>query len=110
MGAALVCVVLACAVLLAWQTPRWRLARSLARPLTPGQLEHIERNVAQYAGMSLELRERLQRLVKQFLHEKTFVGCAGLDVTEEMRVTIAAQACLLLVGGTGARPRVYPDL
>jgi Mlc titration factor MtfA (ptsG expression regulator) len=110
MGAALVCAVLACAIPLAWLTPRWRLARALARPLTPDQLKVIEDNVAQYAGMSPELRDRLQRLVKQFLFEKTFVGCAGLEVTEEMRVTIAAQACLLLVGSRAKRPRVYPDL
>jgi Mlc titration factor MtfA (ptsG expression regulator) len=57
--------------------------------------------------MAPGLQRQLQRLVKQFLHEKTFVGCAGLDVTEEMRVTIAAQACLLLLN----RPtRVYPGL
>jgi Mlc titration factor MtfA (ptsG expression regulator) len=110
MAAAFVCAVLACAVLLAWLAPRWRLARALARPLAPVQLGYIERNVAQYAGMPDVLRERLQRLVKQFLHEKTFVGCAGLSVTEEMRITIAAQACLLLIGASGARQRVYPDL
>jgi Mlc titration factor MtfA (ptsG expression regulator) len=107
MGAALVCTVLAVALLLGWLLPRWRLRRMLARPLTPGQLGIIERNVDQYRGMPPALREELQRLVKHFLHTKTFVGCAGLDVTEEMRVTIAAQACLLLLG----RPsRVYPGL
>lgn len=107
MEAALVCAALALAVLLAWFVPRWRLARVLARPLSASQLGIIERNVAQYRGMSGELRPQLQRLVKQFLHQKTFVGCAGLEVTEEMRVTIAAQACLLLLN----RPsRVYPDL
>lgn len=110
MGAALVCAVLACGLPLAWLAPRWRLARVLARPLTREQLAYIEANVAQYAAMSAELRERLQRMVKQFLHEKTFVGCAGLELTEEMRVTIAAQACLLLVGRSGTRPRVYPSL
>ena len=107
MEAAFVCAALALAVLLAWLAPRWCLRRVLARPLTPAQLGIIERNVAQYAGMPDDLRQQLQRLVKQFLHQKTFVGCAGLDVTEEMRVTIAAQACLLLLG----RPsRVYPGL
>jgi Mlc titration factor MtfA (ptsG expression regulator) len=45
--------------------------------------------------------------VRQFLHQKTFVGCAGLEVTDAMRVTIAGQACLLLLN----RPsRVYPGL
>jgi len=107
MEAAIVCAALALAVLLAWFVPRWRLDRVLARPLTEVQLAVIERNVAQYQGMPRELRVQLQRLVKQFLHQKTFVGCAGLEVTEEMRVTIAAQACLLLLN----RPtRVYPDL
>lgn len=107
MEAAIVCAALALAVLLAWFVPRWRLDRVLARPLTPFQLGVIERNVAQYAGMPHELRAQLERLVKQFLHQKTFVGCAGLEVTEEMRVTIAAQACLLLLN----RPtRVYPGL
>jgi len=107
MEAAIVCAVLAGAVLLAWLAPRWRLSRVLARPLTAAQLGFIERNVAQYQGMPSDLRTQLQRLVKQFLYQKTFVGCAGLEVTEEMRVTIAAQACMLLLN----RPsRVYPGL
>jgi Mlc titration factor MtfA (ptsG expression regulator) len=107
MEAALVLAVLAAAVLLAWAVPRWRLARVLARPLTPRQLGFIERAVRHYDGMPADLRERLQHLVKRFLHRISFVGCAGLDVTEEMRVTIAAQACLLLLGRSD---RVYPDL
>ena len=32
-----------------------------------------------------------------FLDEKTFTGCQQLEVTEQMRVTIAAQACLILL-------------
>src|SRR5437764_5147072 len=107
MEAALVCIVLAAALALAWGVPRLRLRRALARPLAPHQLATIERNVVQYRGMSELLRRQLQALVKQFLHQKRFVGCAGLELTEEMRVTIAAQACLLLLN----RPsRVYPGL
>ncbi|HEX8788670.1 MAG TPA: M90 family metallopeptidase [Telluria sp.] len=107
MEAALVCIALAAALLLAWGAPRLRLKRVLARPLAPAQLAIIERNVAQYRGMPEPLRRQLQRLVKQFLHQKHFVGCAGLELTEEMRVTIAAQACLLLLN----RPsRVYANL
>jgi Mlc titration factor MtfA (ptsG expression regulator) len=106
-GAALACAAIAGGLLLAWGLPQWRLRRALARPLTASQLAIIERNVIQYRGMPAPLREQLQRLVKRFLHEKTFVGCAGLELTEEMRVTIAAQACLLLLN----RPaEVYPGL
>jgi MtfA peptidase len=87
--------------------PRWRLQRALARPLPAGALEVLERNLPVYAQMPPELREQLQRLVRQFLHQKKFVGCAGLEVTDEMRVTIAGLACLLLLN----RPsRVYPAL
>ena len=32
-----------------------------------------------------------------FLDEKRFEGCAGLEITDEIRVTLAAQACLLLL-------------
>lgn len=106
-GAAFACAAIAGGLLLAWGLPRWRLRRALSRPLNPAQLAIIERNVIQYRAMPAALREQLQGLVKRFLHEKTFVGCAGLDVTEEMRVTIAAQACLLLLNRT---TEVYPGL
>lgn len=42
-------------------------------------------------------QERLYRLMQLFLKEVPIEPCAGLDLTEEIRVTIAAQACLLLV-------------
>ncbi len=35
--------------------------------------------------------------VQVFVAEKHFEGCGGLKVTDEIRVTIAAQACLLLL-------------
>jgi Mlc titration factor MtfA (ptsG expression regulator) len=108
-GAALACTAIAGALLLAWGLPRWRLRRALARPLGRAQLAILERNVEQYRGMPAPQREQLQGLVKRFLHEKTFVGCAGLELTEEMRVTIAAQACLLLLN-RGADAEVYPGL
>src|SRR5690606_24699989 len=50
-----------------------------------------------YPYMSSELQQQLQDHIKRFLFEKRFVGCAGLEVTEEMKVTIAACASLLLL-------------
>ena len=38
-----------------------------------------------------------RRLRKIFVAEKTFEGCGGLAITDEIKVTIAAQACLLLL-------------
>ena len=35
--------------------------------------------------------------IQVFLAEKRFEGCGGFEITNEVRVTIAAQACLLLL-------------
>lgn len=100
------------AVLAAWLTPKWRLRRTLARPLDPAHVAVLARNIGQYARMNEAERRRLERLVQQFLHEKKFVGCAGLELTDEMRVTIAGQACLLLFGraGEAVPAQLYPEL
>jgi len=103
---------LAAALLTAWLLPKWRLHRALARPLPAQHAAILARNVAQVGGMQADQRARLGRMVQRFLHEKKFVGCGGLDVSDEMRVTIAGQACLLLLGrvdgqGKGA---LYPTL
>ena len=42
--------------------------------------------------------DRLQQIVKIFVAEKNWEGCEGVTVTEEMKVTIAGQAALLLLG------------
>lgn len=105
---ALACVLVVVAgAALWWLAPRWRLRRALSRPLPAAALDILACNVVQYRGMPVELQVQLQTLVRQFLHQKTFVGCAGLDITDEMRVTIAGQACLLLLNRT---TRVYPEL
>ena len=57
--------------------------------------------------LSPEEQERLFGLIQVFLREKTFQGCAGLQVTDEMKVTIAAQACLLLLNLGG---ECYPNV
>ena len=108
MEALLTVSLLAAALLLAWGVPRWRLRRALAQPLAAAELAILERNVEQYRAMDAGQRTRLERLVRRFLFEKTFVGCAGLEITDEMRLTIAGQACLLLMGARG--DAVYPTL
>ena len=67
----------------------------------------VERNVPLARGLTWEERERLLRLVQIFLADKHFEGCGGLTLTEEMTVTIAAEACLLLLHLEGP---CYPTL
>jgi len=51
-----------------------------------------------YATLCPAERAELEGHIQVFLHEKFFEGCNGLKVTDEMRVLIAAQACVLLLG------------
>jgi hypothetical protein len=55
-----------------------------------------------------DLQIQLKRHIQVFLAEKPFIGCDGLEVTDEMRVTIAAQACLLLLNRR--RADYFPNL
>jgi Mlc titration factor MtfA (ptsG expression regulator) len=87
--------------------PGWRLRRALRQPMPAGFIDILARNIPVYARMPEQLRQQLHRLVQQFLHQKSFIGCNGLDIDDEMRVTIAGQACMLLLN----RPsKVYPGL
>jgi Mlc titration factor MtfA (ptsG expression regulator) len=107
MGSLILIALLAAGLTVAWRLPGWRLQRVLRREIDPAWQAILVRNIPIYGRMSADLQHQLHKLVQQFLFQKKFVGCAGLEVTEEMRVTIAAQACLLLLN----RPsRVYPGL
>ena len=44
------------------------------------------------------LQIKLRAKVQLFVAEKNFEGVAGFEVTDEIRVLVAAQACLLLLG------------
>lgn len=80
--------------------PAWPLA--LPRdPIPPTWYAILEQRVPLTHGLSAADRERLLRLVQLFLRQKHFEGCQGLRVTEEMKVTIAGAACLLLLRVAG---------
>jgi len=57
----------------------------------------ITRNFPMFRRLSPADQVELLGHVQVFLAEKHFEGCGGLEVTDEMRITIAAQACLLLL-------------
>ncbi|MCC6353687.1 MAG: zinc-dependent peptidase [Verrucomicrobiae bacterium] len=72
-------------------------ARLRARPFPPAWDALLGRRWAMYPRIPDADRRELQGHVQVLLAEKRFEGCAGLEVTEEMRVLVAAQACLLLL-------------
>ena len=84
-------------MLFTWLTKR-RRAQILEQPFPPEWEEIIGRNVAHFRLLDDGERERLRQLVQVFVHEKRWEGCGGLELTDEVRVTVAAEACLLLLG------------
>ncbi len=90
----------------AWLTERRR--RRIVAEAFPARWDRfIDTNVAITRRLDRAERQRLRELVQIFLAEKNFEGCGGLELTEEMMVTIAAQACLLLLGRDHA---LYKDV
>ena len=76
-------------------------------PLQPEWLAIVERNVLYYRILAPEDRLELQGLIQVFLAEKHFEGCEALKITDEIRLTIAAQACILLLR---RKTDFYPSL
>lgn len=69
----------------------------LAQDLTHEQRETIARHVPLTKKLPSELRSKFEGKINLFLNQVEFTGCNELEVTEEMRLSIAAQACLLVV-------------
>ncbi len=74
-----------------------RRRRLQAQPFPKEWLVTIERNVSFFHRLSANDQAELLGHTQVFLAEKRFEGCDGLEITDEVRVTIAAQACLLLL-------------
>ena len=79
----------------------------MTNPIPPDWDAILKKRVHYFSLLSPEKREELRGLVQVFLDEKEFEGCGGLQITDEMRVTIAGYACVLLLGG---QSDMYPKL
>ena len=87
--------------------PRMRLNRAIKAPFPEEWAKLLEQNIQVYRKLPMPLRLQLRKLIKQFLHQVHFSGAGGLEVTDEIRLTIAAEACMLILN----RPsRVFPGL
>ena len=86
---------------------RRRRRQIAARPF-PGAWEQVLRTeFPRYGKLTSDDQEELRNLIKIFLAEKQFEGAAGLKITDDMRVVIAAQACMLLLH---RETDIYPGL
>ena len=84
-----------------------RRARVRRQPFPPAWREVLRRRMPAYATLPADLQLQLKKLIQVFIAEKPFIGCAGLEVDDEMRVLIAAHASLLQLN---RRAGGYPNL
>jgi Mlc titration factor MtfA (ptsG expression regulator) len=74
-----------------------RREKILATPFPVEWKNCIEHNVAHYQRLDESQQKHLRDLVQVFVAEKHWEGCGGLILTDEIRVTIAAEACLMIL-------------
>lgn len=89
----------------------WRRARRNKlrnTPLPDEMRQLLFRNVPYAARLDPDRLAKLEGLIQVFGDDKTFEGLAGLDIDDEIRITIAGQACVLLLGHEVDVP--YPGL
>ncbi|QBF81946.1 zinc-dependent peptidase [Shewanella maritima] len=84
-----------------------RRVKITAQPFPKAWRQILKRRFPYFQSMPTDLQLQLKKHIQVFVAEKKFVGCAGLEIDDEVKVTIAAQACLLLLN----RPNhYYPKL
>jgi MtfA peptidase len=67
----------------------------------------LKRNMPYFYQMPADLQLQLKQHILVFLDEKEFLGFEGISINDEIKVTIAAQACLLLLN---RKTDYYPNL
>ena len=84
-------------MLFRWLTER-RRARLLEHPFAVEWRAILERNVKAYRRLDDDEQQRLRDLTQVFIAEKHWEGCNGLELDDEIQVTIAGTACLMILG------------
>lgn len=79
-----------------WKRRRRRQARSRPFPETWSRI--LDRNVLLFARLSATDQEQVRQYLQVFVPEKNWEGCGGLEMTDEVRVTIGAHVAILALG------------
>ncbi len=89
-----------CVLAWLWGPLWWRAlcrARIRAQPFPPAWRDSLRRRMPAFARLPADVQLRLKKTAQVLMAEKPFIGCAGLAITDEMRVLITVQASLLLL-------------
>lgn len=88
-------------ILLLPRLKQYRRDRLTKQPFPTHWNSILEKNLPFYNQLFTDERYQLQANIQILLAEKQFIGCGGLDVTEEMKLVIAAVSSLLLLNAQG---------
>jgi Mlc titration factor MtfA (ptsG expression regulator) len=88
------------AALLWWAGRRFyrRIRRRslLSTPLPQNALNILRRRVPLYNRLTSQQQTTMQGCINRFLFDMVFVGCNGFEIDDEVRLTVAGNACLLV--------------
>ena len=59
---------------------------------------YLNKNIWYYNLLPNDFKNKLKNIIKIFINEKSWQGCENLYISPEIKVTISAQACYLLLG------------
>ncbi|WP_133471284.1 zinc-dependent peptidase [Paraglaciecola marina] len=97
------------------QKQQQRRAELRAQPFSAAYSQILEADFPLYSRLPDELQQTLKQHIQIFLDEKEIVGRDGFVITDQVRVLIAAQACVLILKRPGnyypgfQSILVYPD-
>lgn len=98
-----------------WRKKQQR-AKICAEPFPTAWRHIIKRRFPYFHSMPADLQLQLKKKIQIFVAEKEFIGCNGIVIDDDIRITVAAQACLLLLNRrTDFYPKlkqilIYPDI
>jgi len=84
-------------MLLTWIRQR-RRKKIMARPFPAEWNPFLAQNVRHVSRLPDAKQQQLRNFVQVFVAEKYWEGCNGFQMTDEVKVTIAAQAALIAIG------------
>ena len=74
-----------------------RYQQAINQPFSDEYKSILANRLPIYEKLPEQLKSNLHQHILCFLYSKNYVGCNGLIITDEMRVVIAAEACLLIL-------------
>ncbi len=84
-------------MVLTWLRSR-RRRKWLDQPFPAAWEQILSRNVAHYGNLNAQEKSQVRDFIKIFVEEKHWEGCGGLEMTDEIKVTISGQAGLMVLG------------